>query len=171
MENTPAALALSVQLHWNNMISFDRTKSPTYFLEPFLFCSVEIAEIFEIFVMVRERQVLITVVGRVDWSPGPRTKWGVFKAGFDDALQDILATQILPFMLLFIAAVVLNVYGAVGGENPPAVRLAPLKPRTRSNFYQQRGVTVIEGLLVARACPAGRSMCCVLPYFWHLVLI
>ncbi|KAJ7369116.1 hypothetical protein DFH08DRAFT_947983 [Mycena albidolilacea] len=48
----------------------------------------------------------------------------------------------LPFMhLLFIAAIVLNVYGAVGGESPPAVPLAPLKPRTRSSFYPQRGVT------------------------------
>jgi hypothetical protein len=40
--------------------------------------------------------------------------------------------------LFFIAAIVLKVYGAVGGEHPPAVRLTPFKPQIASNAPPQR---------------------------------
>ncbi|KAJ7369135.1 hypothetical protein DFH08DRAFT_796928 [Mycena albidolilacea] len=60
--------------------------------------------------------------------------------------------------LFFIAAIVLKVYGAVGGEHPPAVRLTPFKPQIVNNVLPQRPATVIEGLLVARPCPAGRML-------------
>ncbi|KAJ6541611.1 hypothetical protein B0H19DRAFT_1173822 [Mycena capillaripes] len=69
----------------------------------------------------------------------------------------------LSFWKLFLIAVVAwNVSGVVANnENPPALRLTPLRPRTgqpqpRTNT---RRATVIEGLLTPRACPSGYGLC------------
>jgi hypothetical protein len=67
--------------------------------------------------------------------------------------------------LFFFATIVLNVYGAASEnkrQNPPAAYLPPLKPRAGKPFPQagsQRETSVIPGLLVSRACPAGYGLC------------